>query len=342
MLMTKKHIRLIAVILTLGLLLAGCGGTNSGSTTDNKKEQSAKPIELKVGHVLSPEHPYHKGLLKFKELVEEKTDGKVTVSVYSSSQLGNERDMLEGLKLGTIEMALTGTGVTQNYQKKLNVFSLPYIFKDAEHAYKVLDGPIGQELFGLLEENGIKVLAAYENGFRQVTNNKRPIESPEDLAGLKIRTPEAEIYLDTLKAMGANAFPMAWGEVYTALQQGTMDGQENALIHIWHAKTWEVQKYIAITNHIYDPAPLSISLKVWNNLPEDIQKAIAEAAVESRDYQRQVFQEESADVEKKLTEKGIVITKPDLDAFRERVQGVWEKNESIIGKDLIEQVANYQ
>lgn len=339
----KRHfvVKMLALIIAGAFVVSGCSSSQSGNQgTPEKTQEPAKPIVLRVGHVLSEEHPYQLGLLKFKELVEQKTNGKVEVQVFPSSQLGNERDMLEGLKLGTLEMALTGTGVTQNYQKKLSLFSLPYIFRDSEHAYKVLDGPVGQELFALLEQNGIKVLAAYENGFREVTNNKRPINSPEDLKGLKIRTPESEIYLDTLKAMGANALPMAWGEVYTALQQGTIDGQENALIHIWHAKTWEVQKYIAITDHIYDPAPLSISLKTWNSLPQDIQQAVAEAAAESRDYQRQVFQEQSKDVENKLLSKGISITKPDLEPFREAVKSVWEKYEPVIGQDVIDKAVN--
>ncbi|BCV24144.1 TRAP transporter substrate-binding protein [Gelria sp. Kuro-4] len=335
------YVKAFALLVTMAFVITGCSGSKpAGQGTADKQQESGKPIVLRVGHVLSEEHPYHLGLLKFKELVEQKTNGKVEVQVFPSSQLGNERDMLEGLKLGTLEMALTGTGVTQNYQKKLSLFSLPYIFRDSEHAYKVADGPIGQELYGLLEQNGIKVLAAYENGFRQVSNNKRPINSPADLKGLKIRTPEAEIYLDTLKAMGANSFPMASGEVYTALQQGTMDGQENALIHIWYSKVWEVQKYIAITNHIYDPAPLSISLKTWNSLPKDIQEAVAAAATESRDYQRQVYQEQSKDAENKLREKGIEITKPDLAPFREAVQQVWQKYEPVIGKDLIDKAVN--
>jgi TRAP-type transport system periplasmic protein len=337
---TNKMKKSMSLFLVLALS-TGLFGCSSSKGTSTAPASESKKITIKLSHGLSTEHPYQLGTVKFAELVKTYSKDTIEVKVFPSAQLGNERDNLEGLKMGTLDMALTGTGVTQNFQKKLAVFGLPYLFRDAEHAYKVLDGPIGEELFGSLDQNGIKYLAAFENGFRMVTNNKKEIKEPADLKGMKIRTPESEVSLSTLKAMGAESFPMAWGEVVTALKQGVMDGQENALVHIWANKTYEAQKYISLTAHQYDPAPLMMSKILWDKLSKDQQDAVLKAAREARDFERKTFQDMSKDAISKFKANGNIVTEnPNIAAFREAVKPVWEKFEPTVGKDLIDKIVN--
>ena len=206
---------------------------------------------IRVGHVLAPTHPYQLGLEKFSELVSEKTGGKVKVEVFHSSQLGNERDLIEGLQLGTVEMCIVSTAPLSNFTTQFNVFDLPFIFSETQKTREILDGPIGQEILDTLDAQGIVGLCYFENGFRNVTNNVRPITKPEDLKGLKIRTMESPIHMASFRAMGANPTPMALGELFTALQLGTVDGQENPLAIINTSKFYEVQKFLSITEHFY-------------------------------------------------------------------------------------------
>lgn len=343
-----KKVVSICLILFLSLtLVAGCGGKQvAESTQTNQSNQSGKEgkdqIIIRVGHVLAPTHPYQLGLEKFAELVNQKTNGKVKVEVFHSSQLGNERDMVEGLQLGTLEMTLVSTAPLSSFTKKFLVFDLPFIFKDTASARAVVDGPIGTQLLDSLKDQGIIGLTYFENGFRHVTNNKRPIEKPEDLKGLKIRTMENPVHIATFKVMGADPTPMAFGELFTALQQGTIDGQENPLPVIETSKFYEVQKYLSLTGHFYAPAPLLISKSFFESLSPDIQNAIKEAAVEARDYERKLLDDLNAKLEDELQKKGMKINKPDKEAFIKAVQPVYKQFESDITPELIKQVIDAQ
>ncbi len=234
--MFKKRIAVVLIFISLITTLSSCG-----------RPTFNEGITIRVGHVLAPDHPYTDGLKMFAKLVSKKTNGKVTVDVFHSSQLGDERDMIEGLQLGTLEMALVSTAPLSDFTQKFLAFDLPFIFKDAESARKVVDGPIGNELFQALDGQQIKGLAYWENGFRSVTNNKRPIETPEDMKGLKIRTMENPVQMANFKSLGASPSPMAFGELFTALQQKTIDGQENPLPIVDTSKFYEVQDYLSLT-----------------------------------------------------------------------------------------------
>ena len=205
-----------------------------------------KQVVLKLGHAVAPEHPYHLGAVRYSELVAQRTKNKVKIDVYPSTQLGNERDMVEGLQLGTIDLVVTSTGPLGGFVPRIFVVDLPFLFRDREHAYKVLDGSIGRELLDAFSAKGIRGLAFWENGFRQMTNSVRPIEKPEDLKGIKIRTMENKVHLSAFRAFGASPTPMAWSEVYTALQQKTIDAQENPIAIIYFQKIYEVQKYLGL------------------------------------------------------------------------------------------------
>ncbi|GAI05652.1 unnamed protein product, partial [marine sediment metagenome] len=191
---------------------------------------------------INPTKPYAIAGEYFAELVKEKTNGEVEIQVFPSSQLGNQRDLIEGLIFGTLDLTLTSTAVLGNFLPKIAIFDLPFLFRDVKHAYKALDS-IGMEIGKELEPKGIKLLAFFENGVRHLTNNVRPVRAPEDMKGLKIRVMEQKIYIEMMKALGANPTPMAFGELFTALQQGTVDGQENPVSHIWTKRFFEVQKY---------------------------------------------------------------------------------------------------
>jgi tripartite ATP-independent periplasmic transporter solute receptor, DctP family len=205
-----------------------------------RKTFGAEPVVvLKAGHAVDPSHPYHRGLVEFARLIENRTNGKYRIDLYPSAQLGNERDMIEGLQLGTLDLVVTSTGPVSNFVPRMGVVDLPYLFKNRQHAYTVLDGPIGESLLEGFKGNGIVGLAFWENGFRCLTNSRRPIKTPEDVKGLKIRTMEN---IATFKCLGASPTPMAWSEVFTSLQQGVLDGQENPISIIYHQRIYEVQK----------------------------------------------------------------------------------------------------
>ena len=301
---------------------------------------AAQTINLKLGHAVAPEHPYHLGAMKFAELVARKTGNRVKIDVYPSTQLGNERDMVEGLQLGTIDLVVTSTGPLGGFVPKMFVVDLPFLFRDREHAYKVLDGPIGRELLDAFAAKGIKGLAFWENGFRQITNNVRPIEKPEDLKGIKIRTMENKVHLAAFRAFGASPTPMAWSEVYTALQQKTIDGQENPVAIIYHQKIYEVQKYLALTGHFYSPTPLLMSLKVFNALPRDIQKIMLDTALECATYERNLLRDSEAKQLAEMKAKGLQVTIPNKKPFQEAAAPVYKEFRDQFGKEMIERIIN--
>lgn len=297
-----------------------------------------KPVILSLGHAVAPEHPYHLGAVKFSELIAQRTNNKVKIDVYPSAQLGNERDMVEGLQLGTVDLVLTSTGPLGGFVPKMFVVDLPFLFRDREHAYKVLDGPIGKELLDAFSTKGIKGLAFWENGFRQITNNVRPIERPEDLKGIKIRTMENKVHLASFKAFGASPTPMAWTEVYTALQQKTIDAQENPIAIVYYQKIFEVQKYLALTDHFYSPTPLLMSLKTFESLPEDIRKIMLDTAAECATYERSVLRDSEVKQIAELKAKGMQVTIPDKKPFRDAAASVYKEFEGQFGKEMIDQI----
>jgi tripartite ATP-independent transporter DctP family solute receptor len=319
------------VVLTLSALFILAGAVvDSGFCQDS--------VTLKLGHAVASEHPYHLGAMKFSELVAQRTNNKIKIDVHPSAQLGNERDMVEGLQLGTIDLVLTSTGPLGGFVPQIAVVDLPFLFRDREHAYKVLDGPIGKRLLDAFSAKGIKGLAFWENGFRQITNDVRQIDKPGDLKGIKIRTMENKIHLASFKAFGASPTPMAWSEVYTALQQGTIDAQENPIAIIYHQRIFEVQKYLALTDHFYSPALLLTSLKTFENLPADIQKIILDTAVECADYERNLLRGNEVDQIAELKTKGMQVTKPDKKPFQDAAASVYKEFEAQFGKEIIDQI----
>jgi tripartite ATP-independent transporter DctP family solute receptor len=295
-------------------------------------------VVLKAGHVLAPVHPYHVGMEKFAELVAAKTNGEVKVEVFHSSQLGNERELVEALQMGTTDICLISTAPMAGFSKDFLVYDLPYLFTSPAQAYAILDGPIGQATMEGIKKADLIGLGFWENGFRNITNSKLEIKTPADLKGLKIRTMENKIHMATFRALGADPTPIASGEVFTALQQQTVDGQENPLTGIFTSKYYEVQKYLSLTEHFYSPAPLIIGLEAWNKLNADQQKAVQAAADEAKAFQRELNQKEVAQSQKELEAKGMVISTVDKAAWKAAMAPIYKEFEAEIGAERLKEV----
>lgn len=283
---------------------------------------SAKTI-LKLGTSTQPTHIYNQAAEYFGKLVGERSGGEIEVQVFPAAQLGSERDMVEGLQLGSLEMTLTSTGPMGNFVPQVKLFNLPFLFKDRESCYRVLDGEIGNQIADRFTTVGIRSLGWFENGFRNITNSKRAINSPKDMDGLKIRVMEDDVFILTMKALGASPLPMAFGELYTALEQKTVDAQENPLAVIHSSRFFEVQKYLAMTGHFYSPAVLLISEITWKTLSPEQQKLITEAATEARTYEREISLKADQELEAACAREGMEVTHPDKAPFAEAVAGIY-------------------
>jgi len=317
---TKRGFWGIAAVLVFLLLFGGISAEAA--------------VQLKLGHSVSDQHPYHLGAQRFKEMVEKETKGAIEIALFPNNQLGTgERDLLEGLQLGTVDLYVGSTGPMGGFEKKFMLFDFPFLFKNKEQAYSVLDGEIGQYVMGLLDKIGIKGLAWYENGFRHFTNSKRPVNTPEDVKGLKLRTMENKIHMALWRAMGADPTPMAWGEVFTALQQGTVDGQENPIPIIYVQKINEVQKHLAITGHVFSPAMIAVAKAKFDALPKEHQDIIMKAAKESALYQREQITKMENEQVQKLKDLGMLVTTPDVAAFRETTKSVYDEFRGELGDD---------
>ena len=306
--------------LALGISLALVGAANANDFAD------MDPVTLRLAHVVNEQDGFHIAATKFEELVEERTDGKVNIEIFPNASLGDERTLLEGMQIGTVDMGVITNGPVANFVEEMAVFELPFLFPSPEAAYSVLDGPIGQELLDKLADVNLKGLAYAERGFRNLTNSERAVNSPEDLDGLRIRVMENPVYTDTFRELGANAIPMAWTEALTAMQQGTIDGQENPVNVIHSFKLDETQNYMTLSRHTYAPAIFVMGMPAWNQLPEAAQAVLEEAAQEAAEHERQVNAVMEAEQLAALREAGMEINDaPDMEAFQAAVAPVYEK-----------------
>jgi len=319
----KKTIK----VLVIAVLAVCLNGFSAG----------AAQYVLKAGDGVQKAHPSHVGLLKLAELVNKRTNGKVEIQVFGDRQLGEEREMVEGLQFGTVDIAVVSTGVLGGFVGEITVLDLPFLFKDSAHAYRVFDGPIGQKLLAKFDKIGIKGLAIWENGWRHLTT-KNPVKTPADLKGLKLRTMPNEIHMAAFKALGAGPIPMAWGEVYTGLDQGVIDAQENPITVIYTNSLWEVQKYVTLTGHVYGPHPVLIGKRALKKLPKDLADIVVNTAKEVSTYQRQV----SMDLEKKqmelLKEKGMIINTVDKTPFMTQSRPAYKMFTDKFGDDLVKRI----
>ena len=280
--------------------------------------------EIKLGHVGEPGSIFQKSSDEFAKRANAKLGNKAKVVVYGSSQLGGDKEMLQKAKLGTVDMVVPST-VMSSEADMFGVFEMPYLVKDRAHMAKIEKEVFWPKIAPEAEKKGLKVLAVWENGYRHITNSKRPINVPEDLKGIKLRVPEGKWRVKMFQAYGANPSPMKFSEVFTALQTGVMDAQENPFTQIYSAKFQEVQKYLSLTGHVYTPAYVVVGTKKWETLPADVRKILEDTAKETQAFVYSTAAKDDDDLLAKLKSAGMQVNTPNKDAFIAASRGVYDE-----------------
>ncbi|AKH99683.1 tripartite ATP-independent periplasmic transporter solute receptor, DctP family [Hoeflea sp. IMCC20628] len=279
----------------------------------------AADLVIKIGTVVSGDHPENVGAREIERLIEERSNGSIDVRIFTDSQLGNQREMVEQLRSGTLEMTWVTTGFFGSWVPEMGALEIGYLFKDREHAFRAFAGPLGDEIAERVEQHGVELLGFFEAGMRHLTNSKRAINGPDDLKGLKIRTPKSTYHLRTLEMMGANATPMAFNELYTAMEQGVVDGQENPLSNIYNAKFSEVNKYLALTGHLHLTHMVLYSEELWKGLTTEQQEIIRSSVIDAQQVQRDKVASDDASLLGELKKQGMEVSEPDREAFAAKV-----------------------
>jgi TRAP-type transport system periplasmic protein len=336
-----KARKFIVGLLSVGLLFLSACGSNAtqGGTKSNNHGIQERIIKAGIG--LNEDHPEGQGLLRFKEIVEKKSGGKLKVQTYFSATLGDDLKMTEALQSGTQEITIPSTSPLVGIVKEFGILDFPFLFNTAEEADAILDGPIGKKLLEKLPEHRLIGLAYWENGFRNVTNSKHPINTIDDFKGLKLRTMQNQVHIDAFKKLGANPTPMAFSEVFTALESKTVDGQENPLATIKSNKYYEVQDYLSLTKHVYTPFVFLVSKKLWDSLSPEEQKILQDAAVEAGKYQRELSRQEDKKALEELKKTGIKINEVsngERKKMEEAIKPIIDKYAKEFGEDLVNEM----
>jgi tripartite ATP-independent transporter DctP family solute receptor len=298
---------------------------------------------LKIGYATTQASHYGVGSTVFCDEVEKGTQGRYKCQQFPSSALGGEREMIEAVQLGTLDLVNTSTGPVGNFVPEVKIVDIPFLFRDYDHARRVLDGPIGQDLLSKFPSKGLVALAWTENGFRHMTNNKRAIVKPDDASGLKMRTMENKVHMDGYKAFGIQPTPMAFPEVYGALQQGTVDGQENPIPVILASKFSQVQKHLSLTGHVYSPALIITSPRLMNKLSDADKKVFYEAAKMAAAAQRKKVNDDENNGIAQLEKDGMtVVRKVDGGAFRGALREAYVSYSKEFGADNIRRIQDFK
>lgn len=307
----SKRIFSILLIGILFISLSGCEAEN-------------KTRVIKLGHGLDITHPVHKAMVFMGERLREKSDGKMQIDIYPNQQLGSERECLELLQIGSLGMTKVSTGVMENFAPGLRVFGLPFLFRDRQHRFNVLEGPIGEDFLNSSIDKRLKGLTFYDAGSRSFYS-KTPIKGPEDLQGLKLRVMESQTAINMVKNLGGSPTPIAWGELYTALQQGIVDGAENNLPSFYLSRHYEVCKYFILDEHTALPDELVIGTPVWNQLSAQEQKWLKEAAMESSEYEKEIWRKAELHALEEIKKAGVQVIEANKDEFRDLVKPMYEE-----------------
>ena len=285
----------------------------------------AQAVKLTLGHGAAPGNPRHEASVKFAEVVKARTGGRIEVSVAPSAQLGDDAAMVTALRTGALDMSANSQGAVANAVPEYAAFGMPFLFASLPQAWKLLDGPLGKELAEKTAEKGMVVLGYWDNGIRHMSNSKKPLNKPEDLKGMKMRTPPDAVTVDIMQALGAEAQQIRFAELYVALQQGVVDGQENPIMNIHASKLYEVNKFISLTGHKYEMTPFLMSKRTWDRLSEADRKAVTEAAAEATALQRKLSQESDDKLLADLKAKGVQVNVADKAAFEKATEKVDDK-----------------
>ncbi|MCM8568413.1 TRAP transporter substrate-binding protein [Gramella jeungdoensis] len=324
-LVKSKHIIVNLFLSVLILLFSGCS------------EKSNTKI-IKLGHGLDTSHPVHKAMLFMGERLAEKSGGSMRIDIYPNQQLGSERECLELLQIGSLGMTKVSTGVMENFATGLKVFGLPFLFRDREHRFNVLESEIGEDFLNSSIDKRLKGLTFYDAGSRSFYT-KKPIKTPQDLEGLKVRVMESQTAINMVKNLGGSPTPIAWGELYTALQQGIVDGAENNLPSFHLSRHYEVCKYFLVDEHTALPDELVIGTPVWNKLTKQQQIWLKEAAMESSEYQKKLWREAELKALEEIKAAGVTVIEANKEEFREKVQPMYDEfSEDPEMKQIIEDI----
>ena len=315
---TRNFIVLLGVFLIAGLV-----------------STPAMALELKFGHYAAETHPGHKATLMFAEAVEKRTQGAITVKIYPANALGSPPEELEQTKLGAIDMNLPTQGALDKYVREFSVVMLPFVYDSYEHCWRVLDGPFMDWVAPKLAAQNLVLLSNWEWGFRNVTNNVRPVMTPADMKGLKMRTPPELQLQAAMEACGAVVTKIAFPELYNALKQGVVDGQENPLAVIYHFKLYEVQKNLALTRHVYNSMVHVMNKTTWDKLTPEQQIIIKEESKKAGQWFRDRMVEEEGELIQKLKDKGMQVTEPDIAKFRDAMQPAYDRIADYAGKENV-------
>ena len=301
---------------------------------------AAEPeITFRAAHSSTPSSTGHKAFEFLDKELREKTGGRIGLEIFPNSQLGGERELVENIQFGNVDLTFVSSAPVASFAPQFFAFDVPFLFKDREQAYKVLDGDVGKEILASLNDKGMVGLAYWENGFRQLTNNKKEIRSPDDLAGMKMRTMENEVHIAAWRAEGANPAPLAFNELFTALQQGTFDAQEGPINLFYDMKFYEVQKFITKTNHVYSPWPVLINPDVYNRLSDADKKILVEAVNKTTAYQRDLAQKADEKAVEAMKDVTIVeLTPEEMTAFSSRMGPVQDMVKKRVGAEIVDAI----
>ncbi|MFY3385370.1 TRAP transporter substrate-binding protein [Paracidovorax sp. MALMAid1276] len=301
----------------------------------------AQERTIKFAFQNQKEHPQAQGAQKFADLLSAKTNGRIAVKLFPGGTLGGDLQTVSALQGGTVEMTVLNAGILSAQTKEFGIFDFPFLFASPQEADAVTDGPFGKKLLDKLQAKNLVGLGYWELGFRNLTNSKKPITKAEDIAGLKIRVIQSPIYIDMFNALGANAVPMPFPELYTAMEQKAVDGQENPFSTILSSKFAEVQKHLAVTRHMYNPQAVIVSKKFWDSLNPADQKAVTEAMAEATAFQRSVSRAQADVALEELKKAGMQVTEfssAELDKLRAKVKPVVEKHSDKVGAETVQEV----
>lgn len=343
--MKRKALAIFTVLALVVGSFSGCGAKPADAPAAPAAPAAEEKVVIKLGHVEPEDRSTHKACVEFKDYVEAQSGGNITVEIYPNGQLGNDRQMVEAVTLGTIQLTIPATSVLTTYDQKFGVLDMPFVFNDADTAFKALDGDLGKTLDAILPTVGLMNLGYGYNGARSMSNNVHPINEPKDLKGMKMRVMESPVFIDLFKTLGANPTPMAFGEVYTGLQQGTVEAQENSPSLVYSMKFNEVQKYYSLTGHVQGILAYIVNKDWFEALAADQQKIVTEGArkflVES---QRQKELDDTAMFLDKLAAGGMIIneiTPENHQKFVDALKPMYETYSEKIGKDMFDIVAKY-
>lgn len=295
--------------LCLALLLLGCKGDSD-------------LVILKLGHTLDPGHPVHKAMMVMSDRLAQISGGNMRIDLYPSGQLGSEREMMELLQIGSLAMTKVSTSPMESFVPEMKIFSLPYVFRDQDHFWRMLESDLGKRLLTAGESVRLRGLVYYDAGSRSFYTTKVPIHAPDDLIGLKIRVQKSQTSVAMIDALGGSATPISWGELYTALQQGVVDGAENNPPSFYRSKHYEVSKYYTLDEHTFVPDMLIISVHIWQSLTEQQQRWLQQAADESVTVQRALWAQDTEEALREVEAAGVQIIRPDTSLFAEKVQSM--------------------